>query len=504
MLSLDHLTMRVHALALAALTLLATAALPVVAQDMPATRTPRGGDEGMHRGGRGGIVPGLEIGIGIGEAISRQQDTRSADHPSSKGRRAVATKKTSRGGKKDDKHPPRLPKPNPNVVTDKPTVTDKPHGPTPVAPTPHLATDLPPFIYKPPGPTPDPVPGVPQVPVQQNPNVDCHKCDQLLAAILKLEVQIPKDEETIESYASMLIQMAVSWPLEANELAESINLKQQTVWSEKKTLEDLIAKYKKCMQELAHVCPPKPKRHLAIVQVTGTADELPQTAIDCDGHEGRIIVRTGVDVHWNRIADNVPQDRENMISISYQGTQCDDCRWVQFIWTEAIVHETGKGPQRLSGRIETTGGTYALSENPDYPTYNVDSASTDDPAYDSTGASNVGDNYDTMFDVPGNPFLGDGHNIKPPSIVRDARPRYPKLESVTWNDHFDTFLVCDGRVCAKVSWDVSFTWRPHDTFPDEGPAEVSGPTFSKPTISTDAKPNLGQYQALDMRYGGGG
>jgi hypothetical protein len=232
-------------------------------------------------------------------------------------------------------------------------------------------------------------------------------------------------------------------------------------------------------------------RGTEIVQVDGIDDE-DHVPIDCDGHKGNIVVQTGVKIHWNRLADGAPQERKNNIAIGYIGSRCDDCVWVQFVGTEVVEKEIGKDETtRAEGRIDATGGSY----DPDHPAYNVDSASKTTPVYEATGTSNVGESSDTMFDLPGNPFqpAEDDPVILPFPVNQNNI--FPNPETVTWTDHFDTFLVCNGEVCAKVSWDVSYVWHGGDT------PTVTGPTFSKPTTTPNAKPNAGQYQALADKYG---
>jgi len=492
--SLNYLSLcvRVQVLAVATLlTILANIPLPVIAQEMLGVR-PSGGDSMRGGGMRGGIGPGISIGVGIGQEILRQQDVGPGNERSTRGAKSrgyTSGNKKPRAAKKEDTQPPRAPA-HRDIIVDKPApggppVADKTPtiGPpqTPLVPTSSKLDDTPmPFVSRPPE------------------MVNCHSCDELLKAVLKYQMQLAEDEQALADLKFSTIKTALLGGLgdgTNSNLQQLIDLKTAAIAQERKVLDDLIAKYKMCLKEYQYVCPKKPKRHLAIVQVTSIVDQLPATAIDCDGHKGSIVVQTGVQIHWNRLKDGEPQDRKDEISISYVGSNCDDCIWVQFIWSEVVVQEKEKDPQRVPGHIDTTGGSYDLTTDPEKPTYSVDSASPTNPAYESTGTSNVGDTYDTMFDAPGNPFKDEDGNTILPFPVNNAKTDFPAVQNITWTDHFDTYLICDGRVCAKVSWSVSFGWQPGD------PDKSTGPTFSDPTTSLNPKPAPGQYKALAAKYG---
>ena len=421
----------------------------VSAQDFP---SPRGGDArpgggvsgGDVRGGGGGIGTGIGIGIGagvgigVGQEIMRQQD-RGPNQPSTQ------------------------------------------YGTTIRKQTQKAATVTPPktpFIYR----TPD--------------ATNCHQCDKLLAAIMKLQGKIARDEEKVESMkASRLSTAAAGNDLESIDLENSIKAATQSIAKEKAELENLIAQYKKCLQEYHTVCPAEPKRHRALIDTTNVGDPLPDFPIDCDKHKGKITVRTGVDIHWIKIATGMPTDLKGVVRIGYSGTGCDDCYWVQFVWTEVLVKQAGKDKaEAVEGTVTTTAGSYDLTTNPYQPNYAVDSASPTDPSLEAVGTANVGDGYDNVFDMPGNPFEdNEGNTILPPP-VQNAKQTFPNLENITWADHFDTYLICDGRVCATVSWQASYVWKPGQ------PDTVTGPIVPKPTISAGGKPTSGQYDALAGKY----
>jgi hypothetical protein len=208
------------------------------------------------------------------------------------------------------------------------------------------------------------------------------------------------------------------------------------------------------------------------------------TDIDCDGHKGRI--STHIDVGITKPPAVMGGDEisvYNGISIGYQGSKCDDCVWVQFVWRELFVTPAGGTPTRKSMRVDTSGGSYELTTDPDHPNYNPDSASRNSPAYEYGGTATVNEESDTMFDKP---------NYE--QLLKRIAEAEPEDEKILTTGHFDTFLVCDGQVCARVHWDVTQEWKK-----DEDTA--SDNTYSNITISTTDRPNAAQRQSMIDKYG---
>jgi hypothetical protein len=433
---------RLAAVVAVAVAIMTGAYLPASAQqDFPA----RGGDvrssgTGAGVGSRGGdirgggIGPGIGVGVGIGLGIGQQllgqPPTGGPRQPSGKDSKSGTTKNA------DSKQPPRA-----------------------------TQQVWEPLVYRTPGTN------------------DCHDCDELLALILKYQALIAEDEKVLADLTK------------ANKLNQLAGIN-RVLNEERDFLARLLDQYKDCVKRN---CPQPPKRHLSIVHVDTSLLTVPGTDIDCGGHKGKIVVHTGVNIHWDRkdahpeMTESDPKTSKGDISISYQGSGCDDCVWVQFVWTEVSAQVAGeKALRRGEGRITTTSGSYDLTTDPDHPNYNVDSASKETPAYEATGTSNVDANSSTIFDLTGNPFVDQDGNIFPAFPFNDMSQNY---QTITWIDHLDTFLVCNGQVCGKVSWQVTYTWHAGQ------PQTVTGPDVSVTSVSPNGKPNIAQYQALTAGYG---
>jgi hypothetical protein len=185
------------ALALAAAFLIL--AVPVIAQESrgPSSETHEGGGGGGHGLGGVGTGIGIGIGIGIGEEIIRQQGANPAGPPSGtrSGRGAPIKSKT----------------------------TAKKTTP-PAQPTQEITNTNSTLIYRPPE------------------MIDCHTCDQLLAAIQKLQVQIAQDEQALANLQGLVLTPALFKNPE--DTLALINVKKQAIAQEKKALDDLIARYR--------------------------------------------------------------------------------------------------------------------------------------------------------------------------------------------------------------------------------------------------------------------
>lgn len=198
--------------------------------------------------------------------------------------------------------------------------------------------------------------------------------------------------------------------------------------------------------------------------VVDQGTEAKKADIDCDGHTGSISVRTGV--HYQESSGDRVVDYRNGVSLGYTGTRSADCRWLQFVWDEVIVYKRPAGggepvPERKSARIRTTSGSYDTTTDTSNPNYNVDSGSGSNPYYEGRGSNIRTDNSTTIYDRPGSAINAVARADKSDASVT-------KIENVI---HFETFLVCNNKICAKVSWSMTYTWTP-----GSGGGTESGPT----------------------------
>jgi hypothetical protein len=236
------------------------------------------------------------------------------------------------------------------------------------------------------------------------------------------------------------------------------------------------------------------KRHLSIIHVDDPGkEEGDPFAIDCSGHTGKISVHTGVEITWKPIDPRASGHQTDMISIGYKGTNCDDCMWVQTLWSEARAYKDAKKKdfERVKTKMNTKAGLMDLTTDPDHPNYIIDSGSRLNPAYESAGTSNVDAESNVIFDRTSAPwdltFYDEDNN--PYGMVKTQQDN--TVEKIEYIDHFATYLVCKGQVCAKVSWTATYTythekWKPADDIP----------VYSGISISATDKPTSGEYEAL--------
>jgi hypothetical protein len=199
-------------------------------------------------------------------------------------------------------------------------------------------------------------------------------------------------------------------------------------------------------------------------------------AIDCSDHVGT------VEVH-KAVTEGV---HSNLISIGYTGTKCNECHWYQFVWREIIVHTKDGHAKAKTGHVNTTGGGYDLTSDVTKPNWNPDSASPTDPEYEAAGLAKRTPNSDTIFDAPSaaiDAFAG----------AEKANPNVTMINSLM---HGESFLVCGGKVCARVIWSVAYTWTRAD-------GHTSGPEYTALPVDTSGNPpNSDQKKAINAKYPG--
>jgi hypothetical protein len=273
--------------------------------------------------------------------------------------------------------------------------------------------------------------------------------------------------------------------------------------TEKASLARMLTDYADCLQR--HCPPPPPavveqpplppyevfrvipdiwkKTHKNYVDhFKSPGDEVPDGTgdIDCGGHVGRVSVRTGVGLVMKS-----GREKDNEIAIGYRGTGCDDCYWLQIGWTEILVTRTGQKPVREKMTIPTLGNSHSTTGEDEPPQYFVDTVSLTTPAYEEGGTAVVDKESDTMYDQP---------NYLDP--LRQVAQRVGDVEKIEAVFHFDTFLVCDRRVCAKVHWDAYQSY-------DKLTRSVTKVDYRNVSRSTTGKPNPEQLQTFNDRFGDG-
>ncbi len=216
----------------------------------------------------------------------------------------------------------------------------------------------------------------------------------------------------------------------------------------------------------------------------------------------------------------------NMAALSFEGERAMDFRWVQFVWREKLVTKRVRfgdksgtmtlpaddfySPGNLGGEQrqftwDRAHPIYAvdvlrpgLKRGPRPDTGPIATPTRASPTSPSYFGTNVRDSRMLrILDKPGAQFC-------PHALQKDTI----RVESKA---HFDTFLVLNGRICAKVSWQVVHEWnegdRPacdpnHPSRKAEGfvdPPQVY--SASDPDIS-GASPNDAQMRVLKYTHPG--
>lgn len=132
--------------------------------------------------------------------------------------------------------------------------------------------------------------------------------------------------------------------------------------------------------------------------------------------------------------------------LAYEGTDAPRTRWLQFIWREVVATDPVKGRYRVSGTMNTSGGSYALTTDPKLPSYNTDVVpGAANPFYETTGINNRTADSTTMFDLPYNASdkVDGAFDAGATKVVSRA--------------HFITYLVRDWQVLHKANIDIE--WR---------------------------------------------
>lgn len=222
----------------------------------------------------------------------------------------------------------------------------------------------------------------------------------------------------------------------------------------------------------------------------GTTDKTGKTK--CPGHVGDVTAAVGVQSHVTVTMNPKPAVEveqtvrfKNMLSLAYKGQGCAACKWYQFVWREKLITHTGKPEAPATGPVSTSGGSYNYTDNPAQPNYNAD-AGAHDPAYEGDdGAALRTPDSTTIYDQPSSSFT-------------EAEKADGTIASMREIAHFNAFLICAKKVCAKISWTVTYTWSP-----GPGGGTEAGPKYdvSAPDLSGNP-PNDAQQHEWDARFPG--
>ncbi|HLH10600.1 MAG TPA: hypothetical protein VKV77_01835 [Methylovirgula sp.] len=243
---------------------------------------------------------------------------------------------------------------------------------------------------------------------------------------------------------------------------------------------------------------------------------------DCGEMKGSMKVRHGpVDV---KLSTGKTQKVPDAITVSFSSKSCNDCVWVQFNWRKVVVtvKEGGSDVEKtLKGKApspyldpksgqEKDDYSYELTEDETKsPKWNVDSPHYgDDPtmsgkksclqSVDCTNDVNlVGDTPSSMF----------GYNRRTSELLNAYRLDATNQQIVKNATkikvyfHADTYLICKGKICARISWNATWTIDVKDGKTDQQKFPKA-PDYSDVKIDTGVQLTDEQKSALNDQFKG--
>lgn len=193
-------------------------------------------------------------------------------------------------------------------------------------------------------------------------------------------------------------------------------------------------------------------------------EEQERVGIQCGDFEGTVVVRTGERLKiWKQREREPRLSLDGAISIRFDGARANSCCWIQFFWWE-YFETTASGRRRRPVVTQATGSATAFegvttphglgrsesTTDPNNPNVNVDSSSAGSPCYEAQGLGEMTSSRNMIWDLPKDALNVILNNGDPDSIGSASEVR--KYECVM---HFDSYLICDQRVCAHVQWEAS-------------------------------------------------
>jgi hypothetical protein len=185
------------------------------------------------------------------------------------------------------------------------------------------------------------------------------------------------------------------------------------------------------------------------------------------------------------------ESRSHGISLSYDGPDASEMRWLQFIWRE-VVPDGGKG---ITGTSTHQGQTYPLTTEPTEPSqigWNTDSATYlgggASAFYEVDNAVNRTDKQVEMFDEPSAPYAAD---------VKQAFAARGSGGGVTGRAHLVQYLVHGKEVRLRAEEVLDYRYEGETGTPDAKPRFVSAQPAT--AIDPGARARLHQ-QFKDLDY----
>ena len=162
---------------------------------------------------------------------------------------------------------------------------------------------------------------------------------------------------------------------------------------------------------------------------------------------GDVAFNTGVEYTRKAGGEKYP----TAFSVSYQGADSKEARFIQFLWTEVLATFPGKQPEAVNDTAISLSGSIELTTDPAKPKRIVDTVGSnafyDDPGPDIRTAGGT-----VIFDQPHHSF----------QVVNRQFDKGATL--VVERDHFDDYLVIGYKTAYRVSHVVEWTFTGKETF----------------------------------------
>jgi hypothetical protein len=214
-------------------------------------------------------------------------------------------------------------------------------------------------------------------------------------------------------------------------------------------------------------------------------------AVSCAGRAGEV---------------SIGSDNYNNILLRYEGENKDKVSWVQIGWTQTFIKSGSNSDYKVVQDFidSLAGDKIELTVDIQHPRYFIDSIP---PGLQTRAPANpTGATVDPRYPFQRAGELRDRPGIEP----RDDPVKISKLMAFLRKhgasgmlkklDHFDSFLVSDGSVCARVSWQAT---QEIDLSKPGWIRSIPAPSYDcfEPCIS-NAFPNAEQFGVLNRRYPG--
>jgi hypothetical protein len=198
----------------------------------------------------------------------------------------------------------------------------------------------------------------------------------------------------------------------------------------------------------------------------------------------KVEVRSGERLEIEEMRKGTPIGRAivpGFLALEYKGDQAAVTKWLQFAWFELTGNIPGVTNRAVfPGNLPSIGGSLRqLTTDNKKPHWFVDSASTADPFYDSSGVAHRSRRSITIFDRPGMLI-----EKTVPTVFIQAKSKFGvDADSVTFAAHYDSYLVQNNVPAYHVPWAATIMFRHAERTQQKPPVyTIKGPAGPVTTL----------------------